>query len=765
MRIPFIRQPGMGAAAVALACLALACTQIPLLNALGYESSLAFAFAGSFIAGFLVIGGVRRFLRAEGDPQGNAGWTQQRILALFFRRTAGAFLLLLIPLAILSLNALFVKNCSFTQGLGFFLLLPAVSVWFASALGLFCAVHYRFSRIIFLLLFAATLAYALLLGYVTPAIFSYNFFYGYFPGFSYDEALAITPSLIFFRVLTLALGGGLLWLALLIVGGSSRTDRTVAKGIALFRTLASQEWRVVSGAIAAAIVLLYLFRCALGWESTAGYIADQLGGTVTTAHFTIHYPAEKFTEADVQRIKGEHEFRLMQLMRDFGVEDQEPITSFIYPDPETKRELMGAGVTEIAKPWNNEVHCMAQSLERALKHELAHVVVGRFGLPVIRVSLRGGLVEGVATAQELTWGTRTLHQHAAAMRESGMLPDIRRIMTLSGFVSGSTSASYVTAGSFCRYLIDAYGMKPLLAVYGGEEFDAAFGNSLDGLVTEWNRFLGRLRVEEGDTIAATVLFRRPTIFAKTCARVTAQRLTDAEELMRRREYLPAREAYRAAYEEAGGMEAFAGLLAASYRAGDRAEVIRLYDSVIVRDRTPARYLPLFLLCGDARWAGGDPAGARELYGRVRVADVSESLTEGAAVRLAAMRDTARAAGWIRYFLAEPADSIRVKILDSLAVPADTATGLTSYLRGRILANAGKPVEALEVLERLTLGGQSPTLESYRQTAVARQWYQLGKYEAARAAFWMSQNVLMSEASVMRAREWASRCEWIRNHVR
>ena len=163
--------------------------------------------------------------------------------------------------------------------------------------------------------------------------------------------------------------------------------------------------------------------------------------------------------------------------------------------------------------------------------------------------------------------------------------------------------------------------------------------------------------------------------------------------------------------------------------------------------------------------GGDPAGARELYGRVRVADVSESLTEGAAVRLAAMRDTARAAGWIRYFLAEPADSIRVKILDSLAVPADTATGLTSYLRGRILANAGKPVEALEVLERLTLGGQSPTLESYRQTAVARQWYQLGKYEAARAAFWMSQNVLMSEASVMRAREWASRCEWIRNHVR
>jgi hypothetical protein len=58
---------------------------------------------------------------------------------------------------------------------------------------------------------------------------------------------------------------------------------------------------------------------------------------------------------------------------------------------------------------------------------------------------------------------------------------------------------------------------------------------------------------------------------------------------------------------------------------------------------------------------------------------------------------------------------------------------------------------------------NPILEGIRQTTVARQWYLLGRYTAARPAFWMSQNVLTSEASVIQAREWVSRCDWMRVH--
>ena len=159
----------------------LICTQFGLLNYLGYEFSALIAILASTIAGMVAIHAVKE---SRNDPPAE-------VLRAFRNGLLLTIALLVIPLAVMMTNALFVKNCSLLEGLGYFVALPVVSAVFSGSLGFFCAVHYRFAKTVFFLIVAATLLYVLALGYFTPAIYSYNFFYGYFPGVTYDETLGI----------------------------------------------------------------------------------------------------------------------------------------------------------------------------------------------------------------------------------------------------------------------------------------------------------------------------------------------------------------------------------------------------------------------------------------------------------------------------------------------------------------------------------------------------------------------------------------------
>jgi tetratricopeptide (TPR) repeat protein len=374
-----------------------------------------------------------------------------------------------------------------------------------------------------------------------------------------------------------------------------------------------------------------------------------------------------------------------------------------------------------------------------------------------------GLVEGLATALDWTWGNRTLHQYVAAMKKFGSMPDISHIMSFWGFAGQTSAVSYVAAGSFCRYLLDAYGMKRMLSVYRNGEYKAAYGKSLEGLVEEWNRFLGRIRVDENERDMIDVFFRQPTIFRKTCARVVAERNERARAALANRDYTRALNLYRISLIEAGGYEPLSGLMTALVRLGDYAEASRLGDSLILKGARPAQYLPLFLWCGDASWALGDTGKARVLFDRVRIGDITDNLTEAAIVRLVALRDSALQQPMLRYFLSGIPDSNRVEQLDSLAHLIPDRQPLIRYLQGRLLARLGKAADAIALLDPLDILALSRQLEALRRRTVAEQLYILGRYDVARNTFWQSLNVLVSEAGVTETREWVTRCEWMARH--
>jgi hypothetical protein len=608
----------------------------------------------------------------------------------------------------------------------------------------------------------ATVAYAVALGYFTPAIFSYNFFYGYFPGLSYDEVLTITWPLVAFRLLTILLGVALIWVALLVVRFGTPDLPLRKRWVEVATILGRPGRRGPALGIMAALVLVYVFRCPLGFESTAAYVQEQLGGKLETEHFVIYYGAGSAGPDAVRQLGGEHEFRLAQLRAIFGLETVPTITSYVYPSTELKRRLIGTGTTNLTKPWLAEMHITRGSLAGVLRHELAHIVVGTFGLPVLRVSLSTGLVEGVAMAVDGAWGNRTLHQHAAAMKKFGVAPPLQALLSPAGFVTHSTTVGYVLTGSFCRYLMDAYGVRPLMEVYRSGAYASAFGKPLGQLIEEWDRFVGRIRIEEPERDIVDFSFRQPTIFRKICPRVVARMNRNAREEFDEGRYAGARAIYKEAFAKGGGFESLAGYVACSHRMRDFPAIRVVYDSMVVPDPFPARFLSLFSSFGDAFLFRGDTARARTLYERLERADLTQASADGARVRLLALEDAAAGGALFRFIIADAADSIRVRTLDSL-IAGNPSHRLARYLRGRTFLRMERWKDALGELEGVDFRGGSAVLEATRARSVGVALYSLGLYDRARDAFWSSLNAVRSEAALLEVTDWIERCEWMRRH--
>lgn len=739
--------------ALVYAAVAGLCTQIPLLNAFGFEYAFLFGLLTTITAGPLAVSIIRPVYQS-GEPGRRA----------YLRALLVNLLMLVLPLLVMLGAAVGGMVCSLPEGLGFFFLLPVVTAFFATSLAYFCAVHYRRAHLLYWLFVGATVAYAIALGYFSPAIYSYNLFYGFFPGITYDELLPLTWTLVLFRLITLGVAALLVWMALVLEGASSPGDRVRVKGVALLRALVRPPRLYVSLVAAAAVALVYLFRCELGFETTADHLRRALGAEYRTEHFVILYAPESCDTALVKRIAREHEYQLSRLMDLFSLTSIEPINSYLYPSNDVKQRLIGAGSTSIAKPWNRQVHLSLPSLDAVLGHELVHVVAGRFGQPVIRANLSTGLTEGLAMAAEGPHGERTAHQYAAAMRKAGIAPDITSLMSFTGFAAQSSSVSYVLAGSFCRYLIDRYGIRRFVQVYGGTGYASVYGRTLGELVAEWQGFLDRIGVGPEDSAVVDAFFRRPAMFAKTCPRVVARRMREAAEAFARKQYTTASSTYRSILSEAGAYEALSGYLASAYRLRQFDTIISVYRNRVLTDPRPSRYLSLFTLFGDAHWGTGDTSTALFLYRQLASANVTAGLTEAALVRIGALTETDPSL-YFTYLTADVPDSVRLEMADSL-FHATQESPLALFLRGRAAQRMERFEEALASYRDVDDRRFGHPLQAARLWAAGECLFRLERYQDAKVPFWESLNPLGTEARQELAADWTARCDWMsksRNH--
>lgn len=733
---------------------ALVCTRIPLVHSLGYESSFVFAIVGSVASGLFAVGRIRRVYGEKSLERPLVIQGTRRAV----RTSAGTnLILLLFPLGVLLANAFFVKNCSLIQGILFFLLLPAVSVVFSTAVAFFCVMHYRHPRLVFFLFFFATFAYAVAVGYYTPAIYSYNFFYGYFPGFTYDEALSVTSTLVSFRLITIALAMVFFWTGNLLLVATTPVDSIKTKGSTLFRALVHPSHRGLFIVLILLAVGVYVFRCDLGYEATGGYIQSVLGGEVKTAHFDIYYPRGLISANEAARLADEHEFRYEQLLNAFSLPRFSRIASYIYPSADAKFRLIGAGYTDIAKPWNEQIHITLQSVHSSLQHEMVHVIAGRFGVPVIRASMRMGLTEGLPMALEGSYGARPLDVYAAAMEQMNVAPDIQLLLSPAGFLTNAPAVSYMLAGSFSRFLIDTYGIRSFLRAYGGGDWKTIYGRPLPLLVREWKDYLRSIDLDGTDIAATKAFFSRTSILQKVCPRVVGERNRIAGRALAQRQYAVAESLYAISYQEGGSFESLSGVVTAAFRRGAYDSVTTILARAETSGGPPERFLLLALLRGDAMWGLDSTDEALQYYHELRTVDLTDGYTEASGLRLVALSHR-NAAAYRSYFLTDATDSARIHMLDSLlqGSPHDT---LLLYLHGRELMRIGDYSGAARDMDSISFEDQDDILEAQRLTSLGLAAYYTGQYQEARKWFWISLNYDDSDVTEASVNDWIDRCEW------
>ena len=459
---------------------------VPLLGDFHFESAALAALIGAFWAGWSASAAKSIGLSPKSDFLQGVG-------------IAGYIYLVALPLLIFSL----INGCFSIDGLGFWVLFPLPSVFFGYSIGRLIRrlqLSAPKTMTIFILLLAA--AGELLLEFFSfPQVYFFNHVWGSWPGPIYDEAIHVTGSLLYFRMMSL------LWIVVLwyLPDFFKNTENKWMVGMALL-----------------SLLLSYTHLPEMGIISPRGYIRQQLGGHLETPHFQLYYDKAHYSDTEIQRIALKHEFYLDQITRELEVDKPDSahkIESYLYAHAWQKKRLVGAKFTSYVPVWlkDDQLHIAKQQIASSLKHELAHVVAKQFGNRWIHASWSIGLIEGLAVAVAPDESPRsTINQIVAADKPWPDSREMQDAFSFWGFYGGRATVNYTTSGSFVQFLLNHYTPERIKQAYRSGNVANAYPVSFDSLVAGWHRVLKKTPVDTVDRAVSHRLFSQLSIFEQAC---------------------------------------------------------------------------------------------------------------------------------------------------------------------------------------------------------------------------------------------------------
>ncbi|MFH0989580.1 MAG: CDC27 family protein [bacterium] len=726
----------------------LLCTQLPLFNYLGYEFSALTALVAGLLTGFLTIS---FWIRWEKKKEPNL-WQ--------FTRSAFAVeaLLFLVPAVVLSLNAFVVKNCSWEKGILFYLFTPLPAVLLAHALALFISVQmHQWRRVTFVFVYLLMLLHLIIVPMAATQIFVFNPIIGFFPGVTYDETMKVLDRLFLYRIGTVAAACFLITIAQTLY---RRALAGKEAGSASRITLV--WWEQYSlGLFLLIILVLYFSSNSLGLSSSSSFIRDEFHGVKETEHFIIIYPDTMLKGVDLDMAVQLHEFHYRELSEQLQIAPAEKITSYLYASEEEKARLIGAGGTNITKPWLREMHMNLADVRGVLRHEMVHVLAAEFGIPLLRISLNSGFIEGLAVALDPVEYSEHIHRLAAMVFAVRLQPDMASLFSITGFMKQSPTISYTMAGSFCRFLIDRYGINRFKIAYRTGNLSLAYGKPFITLQREWRRLLRRSYVSEGERKKAVYLFRRPSIFAKECARTIANLNAEAQSLFGSREYQRALETSNRSLELSRSTSALSLRINALFRLERYQEAID-YSHAVLGDSSVAHSLiTLKLVLGDSYWAIDSIAAAKQQWEELLSVQISPAWDEACALRLEALMNLKLARELKPYFLQDLDTLARRQLLEKLS--ADVLTNsVPNYLLARDLSfenEIEKSIQCFFKIPRMKID----VLEGQRMQRTARLNLRLGRYERSKIYYWRSLNYITNQGRIFETEERIRFGTWMYDH--
>jgi tetratricopeptide (TPR) repeat protein len=580
---------------------------------LGYYASLPLSLILSMACASLAITAGKDFFPDENDPSISSFYILEK---LFLK----LLILIIIPLTILSLNALRVKNCNFLTGFAFYWMGPVLSAFFSASLGAFLASGIKRinpAGIFFYFIFIGSFIYDLAFIYFEAPVFFYNHFLGFYAGAIYDDAIEILSPYVFFRIFTILF-------------------------ILDFCFFSGKKFSIGAGLAICLIASAHLTGNFFGFQHTSKNIEMVLGNRLSTEHFEIFYDDE--IKKDIDEIAAEHEFYFHMLKKKIENSPHGKIRSYIYKNPVQKRELTGASRVNIAKPWLTEMHLnRTEASGSVLEHEMAHIFASTMSQTFLRMPLRFGLipdmtiVEGTAVAFAFHGDPFSPHETARALIELKLMPALKDMLHPTGFLLKHAGVSYTVAGSFVKFLLEKKGLDAIKILYGEGLLEKSSGLAVTEFEKEWHEFLllsSDFRIPEKKLLNLKEDLSQKGVLFRVCPNEVAVLKRESRNLELMKKYKEAKEIqkkivdYRAhdAVELSGFLELC--LLSGDFDQG----IMEAENAFNNQDLSAADRDLLRFFYGDILWEKGESEKAHQIYLSLIDSSLDDDLLRSAIIK-------------------------------------------------------------------------------------------------------------------------------------
>jgi len=686
------------------------------------------------------------------------GNRKTRGMDLMLRTIGAALLIWAIPVALLALSSLRIRQCAPGEGLAFMVLGPALGCALGACVGVWVAGTTSRPRLAPWIAGAVPLGAALLglwTFYATPTVYVYGAFAGYFPGAIYDDLVQIPPAYLSYRATILL---ALLALVLLF---DALWDPDAGKLQVRRRGLLHFGAVLVSLGALGVVAASYWQGDELGQWVSEDYLIERLGKTEQGRHCVAHMPRETPPE-DATRLLDDCDFHVERIRTLLGLSSTERVTAFFFRSQSEKKDLIGVGPTLIAKPWRREVYLQMSSWPHpVLGHELTHAVLATAGRGPFSVAAtfgglmpNPGIVEGAAVA--LAWDIRDdldPDQWSRIMMDRGELPAASEVLSVR-FSALPARRAYMAAGSIIRFLIASRGLDAFLRAY---HIGAIEG--LNALETQWHAYLQDVTVTPNERGIAEVELAQPSIFSAVCPHALARLRGDLSGDQAAQDDVRTIATCRAILGiEDNEAQARAVLVGALARAGDEEGALAELDALRASMNAPKPIVAAALeQYADAIWTRGNLGEAAERYAELLAIPRTDDAARQTEVKKLALEASPEERSLIyEMLLGRSSSPVVVHLAHALATLRND--GLGQYLEARQLIGQSAFALALPLLqdaERLGL----PTLRLERELdrLLGLTFFAMGRYPESAEAW--ARGAWTSHAAGAEAQRWQERIDY------
>ncbi len=577
---------------------------LPLVNVFGFEFSLANALLLCLFAGLLRITYLRKI--ANKKPRSIS----------FFKQS---LILLAIPFVVSFTNSLFNGFCSFCDGFNFYLMITLVSTFTGIAIA---TLTYSFVKnisayFVFILLILFILAIAVFEIYSNPQIYLYNPVFGYFPGTIYDEGLRPFWKLFIYRIINLSYFS----IVFFLFRASARIN------------LKKKFIRL--GFIISIALIFYLLSPVFGYSTTHSSLKNDLPVKIESENIILNTD-HIIREDSLVILSGE--FYYSELQKYFNLKTNKKINIWLFESGESKKKLFGSDKADVAKPWLYEVYVSRQNWEHTLKHEMAHCFTAPFGSTIFRIAadFNPALIEGAAESADAFYDDMPIHFMAKTAFENGYKVNLENLFTPGfNFFNQNSSLSYIYAGSFCKYLVEKYGIEKFKKFYEEGYSNNNYNESLNETINDYELFLDTLKYKTNVNVAR-YYFGTAGIFSKYCPRYYEDKITEAWKELNERKTEDAKSIFKKLLNNSNNYSAFIGLATAYEKSNDIGKAISFMQKKLVDYNNSAYYYLVKLRLADLYVKQSEFKKAEEIYLQLDKLKPSKRIEFIVLIRLALM---------------------------------------------------------------------------------------------------------------------------------